>query len=44
MLHGLSLDISTEQCTTVLEWDQSGSGMDENFERLDDVLPSLHPR
>jgi uncharacterized protein YndB with AHSA1/START domain len=40
-LDGLSIYTSSEQCTDILAWDESGSGMDENFERLDELLTTL---
>jgi uncharacterized protein YndB with AHSA1/START domain len=40
-LDGLSIYTSIEQCTRILAWDESGHGMDENFERLDDLLTQL---
>lgn len=42
-LDGLSVYTSVDQCTEMLAWDESGSGMDENFIRLD-VLLAAHPR
>lgn len=40
-LEGSSVYTSTEQCDEMLEFDQSGAGMDENFDRLDGVLSEL---
>jgi uncharacterized protein YndB with AHSA1/START domain len=40
-LDGLSVYTSTEQCDEMLAFDQTGEGMDENFERLDTLLASL---
>jgi len=40
-LEGLSLYTSAEHCTETLAWDETGSGMDENFERLDELLPLI---
>jgi uncharacterized protein YndB with AHSA1/START domain len=37
-LEGLSLFTSAEHCEATLAWDESGSGMDESFERLADLL------
>jgi uncharacterized protein YndB with AHSA1/START domain len=37
-LDGLSLFTSAEHCAATLAWDESGSGMNENFERLDELL------
>ena len=37
-LEGVSLYSSVEQCLEMLEFDASGDGMDENFERLDEIL------
>lgn len=39
-LDGLSIYTSTEHCTETLAFDQSGEGMDENFERLDVLFAS----
>ena len=41
-IEGLSLYTSAEQCAEMLAFDQTGEGMDENFERLDALLPTLH--
>jgi uncharacterized protein YndB with AHSA1/START domain len=40
-LEGLSIYTSREHCAETLEWDLSGNGMDENFARLDELLPTL---
>lgn len=40
-LDGLSVYTSLEQCEEMLEFDQSGEGMDANFERLDELIGSL---
>ncbi|MEP1125351.1 MAG: SRPBCC domain-containing protein [Ilumatobacter sp.] len=37
-IEGQSVYTSAEQCAEMLEFDQSGDGMDENFERLDTLL------
>ncbi len=37
-LEGLSVYTSAEHCAEMLDFDESGDGMDENFERLDDLL------
>ena len=38
---GLSVYGSAEQCAEMLAADETGEGMDENFERLDDLLDGL---
>lgn len=40
-LEGTSVYTSIEHCAEMLDFDESGEGMDENFERLDEVLRSL---
>jgi uncharacterized protein YndB with AHSA1/START domain len=40
-LEGLSVYSSSTQCDEMLAFDQSGDGMDENFERLDELIGSL---
>ncbi|MEO6126143.1 MAG: SRPBCC domain-containing protein [Ilumatobacteraceae bacterium] len=40
-LEGLSVYTSPEQCNEMFEFDQSGQGMDENFDRLDELITSL---
>ncbi len=40
-LEGMSIYTSVDQCDEMLEFDESGDGMDENFQRLDEVLPDL---
>lgn len=40
-LDGQSAYTSPEHCAATLAWDQSGTGMDENFVRLDAVLAGL---
>lgn len=40
-LDGLSVYTTAEQCTEMFEFDLTGEGMDENFERLDELLPTL---
>ena len=40
-IEGLSLYTSAKQCAEMLAYDQSGEGMDENFERLDALLSTL---
>ena len=40
-LEGVSLYSSVEHCAEMLEFDSSGEGMDENFERLDELLATL---
>jgi uncharacterized protein YndB with AHSA1/START domain len=40
-LDGVSVYTSSAQCDEMLAFDLSGEGMDENFERLDALLPSL---
>lgn len=37
-LDGLSLYTSAAHCAEMLSFDESGAGMDENFERLDELL------
>ena len=37
-LEGVSVYTSVEQCAEMLAFDESGDGMDENFERLDELL------
>jgi uncharacterized protein YndB with AHSA1/START domain len=37
-LDGLSVYTSSEQCDEMFAFDQSGEGMDENFERLDRLI------
>ena len=37
-LEGLSIYTSAEHCQEMLVADESGSGMDENFERIDELL------
>ena len=40
-LDGLSLYTSSKQCEEMLAFDLTGEGMDENFERLDDLIGSM---
>lgn len=40
-LEGTSVYTSVEHCAEMLDFDESGEGMDENFERLDEVLGRL---
>jgi len=40
-LEGLSVYTSSAHCEEMLSFDQSGEGMDENFTRLDELLPQL---
>ena len=40
-IDGQSVYTSVDQCTEMLELDQTGQGMDENFERLDLLLAPL---
>ncbi len=40
-IEGLSLYTSAGQCIEMLAFDESGEGMDENFERLDALLATL---
>ena len=40
-LDGLSLYTSAEHCGATLAWDESGHGMQEGFERLDELLRGL---
>ena len=40
-LEGLSVYTSAKQCEEMFAFDQTGEGMDENFERLDDLISSL---
>ena len=42
-IDGVSVYTSTAQCDEMFEFDASGEGMDENFQRLDDLLVSLRP-
>ena len=40
-LDGLSIYTTADHCTETLAWDESGAGMDENFDRLDELIPTL---
>jgi uncharacterized protein YndB with AHSA1/START domain len=40
-LEGLSIYTSASKCDEMFEFDQSGEGMDENFERLDALIADL---
>lgn len=40
-LEGTSVYTSIAHCAEMLDFDESGEGMDENFERLDEVLREL---
>lgn len=40
-LDGLSVYTSAEQCEEMIAFDQTGEGMDENFERLDELLVGM---
>ena len=40
-LDGRSVYTCAEHCAEMLEFDESGAGMDENFTRLDALLPTL---
>lgn len=40
-LEGVSVYTSAAQCDEMLDLDQSGEGMDENFQRLDELLVGL---
>ena len=40
-LEGQSLYTSADHCTEMLTFDESGQGMDENFERLDELCARL---
>ncbi len=40
-LDGMSIYTSADICSEMLEFDQSGEGMDENFERLDGLIATL---
>jgi uncharacterized protein YndB with AHSA1/START domain len=40
-LDGLSVYTSSQQCAEMLAFDEGGEGMDENFERLDELFASL---
>jgi uncharacterized protein YndB with AHSA1/START domain len=42
-LDGSSLYGTAEQCAEMLAFDETGQGMDENFDRLDELLPELSP-
>lgn len=41
-LEGQSVYTSAAQCEEMLAFDQSGEGMDENFERLDELVTRIH--
>lgn len=40
-LDGVSIYTSATHCTEMLAFDETGEGMDENFSRIDDLLPEL---
>jgi uncharacterized protein YndB with AHSA1/START domain len=40
-LEGVSVYTSVEHCAEMIDFDESGEGMDENFDRLDEVLLAL---